>query len=155
MSDELKRCPFCGVEDQAEIMHDRYNYVYYVECQACNARSNADIDRNIAVNNWNTRPLEAAAIARAERAEAAWLIDETIQADGTLRPSLSDTLARLAQVEAALAAANEDAAALDAEVVALLGCMEPGRDYDEVAEKHEAHLARLQKLGACNPANSC
>lgn len=71
--------------------------------------------------------------------------------DGSLSDAeiVADAFKRIDVMVNALDDANADAAALDVEVDAFLGCMEPGKDYDEVSAKHEAHLARVEsaKIG--------
>ncbi len=123
MSDNRKPCQKCA-SDHLQFerwIDEEYKTRYRVLCSACTyTPDHWEEDAEKAVVYWNTRPLEDAANARAEKAEA-----------------------EASDLRAALADANEDAAALDAEVVALLGCMEPGKDYDQVAAKHNAHRARV------------
>lgn len=70
MTDELKPCPFCG--RSGAILDEPLNEDEYgCFCNAhCGAIGPCDEDGEKAMEFWNTRPLEDAAIARAEKAEA-------------------------------------------------------------------------------------
>ena len=57
MSEKLKQCPFCGGTKICTEKSINLNY-----CDNCSAESN--------VEHWNTRPIEDALQARAEKAEA-------------------------------------------------------------------------------------
>ena len=62
MSDKLKACPFCGSTHIQPAPLSDYEWYRCGDCDALSGRGGAD--------GWNTRPLEDAANARAEAAEA-------------------------------------------------------------------------------------
>lgn len=62
MSDELKPCPFCGIENEARYVNG-LNGAKVFQCQWCGSQCNSQDD-------WNARPLEDALQERAKRAEA-------------------------------------------------------------------------------------
>ena len=97
----LKPCPFCGSEAE-ECFDDEGN----VQCSNCDCQMGM---ATVCPSVWNTRPLEdkleakiAELEATIERMEDAWLIDETIAPDGSLRPSISKLLERLDEAEATI-----------------------------------------------------
>ena len=70
MSDELKRCPFCGSE--AMILYDGLDKECCVSCRNndCEFCGDAGDDEQAVIDKWNTRPLEdalEAEIARLKR----------------------------------------------------------------------------------------
>ena len=75
MSKKLKPCPFCGKET-AEVECD--GAFWWVECQSCGATghvfwfilNNGNAHR-IAIDNWNTRPIEDALNSRIAELEEA------------------------------------------------------------------------------------
>ena len=56
MTDELKPCPFCGKNDSCYVDFDSTCY----ECQSCGAMCNS-------LDDWQSRPLEAALQAQVDR----------------------------------------------------------------------------------------
>ena len=52
MTDELKKCPFCGSE--AELNFQEL-YGYFVSCPKCLARSRALMRKQNAIDAWNRR----------------------------------------------------------------------------------------------------
>ena len=80
MSEELKPCPFCG-KDEANFTTDKWGN-YYVECEYCGAQTNPYDDKEIVIEEWQTRPIEDDLIARiAELSQAVGLIT-------TLKPTM-------------------------------------------------------------------
>lgn len=94
MSEMLKPCPFCGSEDAYSVyLPDPYSRDQYawVNCKTCNASGGQFVqrvypdDKSFSRNEmelestklWNTRPIEDALQARAEKAEemVEWLIE--------------------------------------------------------------------------------
>lgn len=70
--DNLKACPFCGSTHIQPAPLSDYEWYRCGDCDALSGRGGAD--------GWNTRPLEDAANARAEKAEArAERYEEAIQ----------------------------------------------------------------------------
>lgn len=78
MSVELKPCPFCGGE-AFEPTIDGALPDWYVPLTSC---MNNDCEENawMSIDNWNTRPIEDALRARAERAEN--MVERLIEAVG-------------------------------------------------------------------------
>lgn len=74
---KLKPCPFCGsdIQDYPPTFYDekfpRKSVLgYYVICAACGAQlTQINKFKNVGIN-WNTRSIEDALLARAEKAEA-------------------------------------------------------------------------------------
>lgn len=65
-SQELKPCPFCGSSD-VHIGQDRGTSWWYVHCSDCQMEGIYDIGESGAIEQWNTRPLEAALQAEVNR----------------------------------------------------------------------------------------
>ena len=84
--------------------------------------------------------------------ESAWMIDETIQPDGSLRPSISDTIARyektMAEKDALIVELKADGERLLAHTQHLSGCMTyQGYECDcGLSKKDELHIALLKKM---------
>src|SRR3990167_2810948 len=85
-------------------------YITEIEDQLEQARAEIIYWRNRALRadreNVNLRQ-------RIEELENAWAVDETIQPDGSLRPSLADTVRRAAELEAEIAVWKERAKATE------------------------------------------
>ena len=94
---ELKNCPFCGSEDAYSVyLPDPYSRDQYawVNCKTCNASGGQFVqrvcpdDKSFSRNEmelestklWNTRPIEDALQARAEKAES--MVERLIEARG-------------------------------------------------------------------------
>lgn len=75
----LKPCPFCGKNDFLHIMHAAGTILhphYYVFCNNCGGRSGGT-DKGNHVDDWNTRPAEAA-IRGAEAEDVAKEIEKAL-----------------------------------------------------------------------------
>ena len=65
MSEELKKCPFCGADPDISVQEDDTEDTYYVvACTNCNMAHSSSDDENVAIRNWNDRPIEDAQAAR-------------------------------------------------------------------------------------------
>ena len=102
--DVLQPCPFCGGEAQVNTwtMHG----ITESRCFCPNSDCPNSV-RTVALEQWNTRPIEDALHTRIAELEAendrlqdGWFRDETICPDGSLRPKVSDLLNRIAKLEA-------------------------------------------------------
>lgn len=51
MSQELRRCPFCGGEAEVRELEQ----VYYAKCTECNIRTTFDFDMEVPKAKWNAR----------------------------------------------------------------------------------------------------
>ena len=74
MSKYLKPCPFCGKSDKVIIYTESMEYHdellrtrYGVKCKRCRFEIPAYTERETAIRKWNTRPVENALKAEAER----------------------------------------------------------------------------------------
>lgn len=72
---ELKPCPVCGSENVTSAAG-------FVVCKNCNVSTAIGVTQEESNRLWNTRPLEDALRARAEKAEA--MIDKLIDAGNDL-----------------------------------------------------------------------
>lgn len=109
MSDKL--CPFCGVANSKYVLAGDGGDAY--QCQNCGAMVNS-------LDDWQSRPLEDAANARAEVAEA-----------------------QVAALQTALDAANQDSALMDKLVMDAI-CRQTGTiDADAGLAAHRAHNDRI------------
>lgn len=71
MSEELKPCPFCGADPDISVQEDDTEDTYYVvACTNCNMAHSSSDDENVAIRNWNDRPIEDAQAARIAELEA-------------------------------------------------------------------------------------
>lgn len=52
---ELKQCPFCGSED---VVCERFEDVYYVECWYCGAKIETYNGAEDAIEGWNARAID-------------------------------------------------------------------------------------------------
>lgn len=65
MSEELKKCPFCGADSDISVQdYDTEDPYYVVACTNCNMAHSSSDDENVAIRNWNDRPIEDAQAAR-------------------------------------------------------------------------------------------
>ncbi len=65
MSEELKKCPFCGADPDISVQEDDTEDTYYVvACTNCNMAHSSSDDEDVAIRNWNDRPIEDAQAAR-------------------------------------------------------------------------------------------
>ncbi len=55
---EFRECPFCGEQEARLIKSDNY---YHVRCNYCGAEGERGINKQSAVDDWNTRDNELAA----------------------------------------------------------------------------------------------
>ncbi len=82
MNEEPKACPFCGSDDIGITVDDRYGTACI--CATCGSIGKFNdhpvrCQDDVAYEDWNTRPIEDALLARAEAAEArAKLVGATI-----------------------------------------------------------------------------
>lgn len=78
MSEELKKCPFCGADPDISVQdYDTEDPYYVVACTNCNMAHSSSDDEDVAIRNWN-RPIEdaqAARIAELEKENREQLID--------------------------------------------------------------------------------
>lgn len=71
MSKKLKPCPFCGADPDISVQEDDTEDTYYVvACTNCNMAHSSSDDENVAIRNWNDRPIEDAQAARIAELEA-------------------------------------------------------------------------------------
>lgn len=71
MSEELKKCPFCGADSDISVQdYDTEDPYYVVACTNCNMAHSSSDDENVAIRNWNDRPIEDAQAARIAELEA-------------------------------------------------------------------------------------
>lgn len=71
MSEELKKCPFCGADPDISVQEDDTEDTYYVvACTNCNMAHSSSDDEDVAIRNWNDRPIEDAQAARIAELEA-------------------------------------------------------------------------------------
>lgn len=70
MTENLKRCPFCGGE--AEIIDDEMGTIS--RCRRCGAENGngvyGDVGHKLAVKDWNARPIENELVEKIENLEA-------------------------------------------------------------------------------------
>ena len=81
MTTELKACPFCGSTDVEVTVDARWIYVH---CKGCNTNGQPDLKESIAIEAWNTRPLEDALQKRVEELEAVLKLAEWSGDDQTI-----------------------------------------------------------------------
>ena len=109
---ELKPCPFCGGKAVTSTFFDWDDLEYMaIEVNDCDAEVTCENERCIngwylPPEAWNTRPIEDALTARIaeleaenDRLQSGWFRDETICPDGSLRPTVSQLLSRIAELE--------------------------------------------------------
>lgn len=71
MGEELKKCPFCGADPDISVQEDDTEDTYYVvACTNCNMAHSSSDDEDVAIRNWNDRPIEDAQAARIAELEA-------------------------------------------------------------------------------------
>ncbi|MGF0036490.1 Lar family restriction alleviation protein [Victivallis vadensis] len=71
MSEKLKPCPFCGADSDISVQdYDTEDPYYVVACTNCNMAHSSSDDENVAIRNWNDRPIEDAQAARIAELEA-------------------------------------------------------------------------------------
>ncbi len=72
MSEELKKCPFCGADPDISVQdYDIEDPYYVVACTNCNMSHSSSDDEDVAIRNWNDHPIEDAQAARIAELEAA------------------------------------------------------------------------------------
>jgi DNA repair exonuclease SbcCD ATPase subunit len=127
MSEELRPCPFCEINDWQ--YHAHFSGATIRQCGGCGTI----IDESII----NTRPIEDELRKRIaeleeqvwslnlenERLEEAYCIDETITPDGTLKPSVRKLLERLEKAETDLRLSDDLVKALDNRIAKLTECI--------------------------------
>lgn len=65
MSEELKKCPFCGADPDISVQdYDIEDPYYVVACTNCNMSHSSSDDEDVAIRNWNDHPIEDAQAAR-------------------------------------------------------------------------------------------
>lgn len=71
MSEELKKCPFCGADPDIIVQdYDIEDPYYVVACTNCNMSHSSSDDEDVAIRNWNDHPIEDAQAARIAELEA-------------------------------------------------------------------------------------
>ena len=81
MSEKFKPCPFCG-KDEANFTTDKWGN-YHVECEYCGAQTNPYHDKELVIEEWQTRPIEDDLRKRIAELEAE--IDQLTAHDATER----------------------------------------------------------------------
>ena len=66
MTDQLKPCPFCGV-DEPDLWDDNGGDTSWYQCRSCEARIGGFATREMAFDAWNTRRKGAVERAIPER----------------------------------------------------------------------------------------
>lgn len=88
MSEELKKCPFCGADPDISVQdYDIEDPYYVVACTNCNMSHSSSDDEDVAIRNWNDHPIEDAQAARIAELEAE-------------RDRLREALRKIAEMEA-------------------------------------------------------
>ena len=56
MSNELKKCPFCGEDNPImQVDKEEYSLTYYVQCWYCGCRTDDYPTEEEAIERWNRR----------------------------------------------------------------------------------------------------
>ena len=59
MSEELKKCPLCGADPDISVQEDDTGDTYYVvACPNCNIVHYSSDGEDVAIRDWNYRPIE-------------------------------------------------------------------------------------------------